>query len=594
MIRINPNRFLPGLMACCALGLSAQGMMAQTDSLEMDVTFVGKRQMEVRDAVKLSAWPTAKALGADKPTLTYALLTKRLNFTPTMTPVEPTRLRVDEALPRLYRGFARGSVGTRGTTTLDLSYTDLRSREGSWGTAFHHAATNSPSSLLNGRVSENGLGAWGTRFVGKERVDVEGTWARHGIPLYGFDSLAVDTAFTPIDAPRTVWSEWGARMTLKSHLKDSTDINHEVDASWSRLSNEWGARERTVKVEANLSSYLNNERIDLDLRMQFDNYNLDSTDTFTQGVVQFTPSVTSKRGAFLAKVGLGLALDADVNSRDGQGDSFHMYPQAEVRMNLLRNLFVPYARLGGELQANNLHSTLSQNPFFSPTFDRQTLANLDGTAWVSTNHWDGWQSTNKRLAFATGIRGTVTQVFRFHAYLNTAQYEDLQLFRNVLDADGTNEFQAFYETVGIRTLGGEAEFDLGTLWKFQGGIEFYGYNMAESSEDERPWNMPPNRWNASATYNVIDGLNVSADAVYTGGRDAFVTTDAFGEVTPFNGGYVLEMPGYLDLNMTANYTYNERLGAWVTLANIANSKYTVWGGYPVQGFQFLTGLHYAF
>ena len=97
-------------------------------------------------------------------------------------------------------------------------------------------------------------------------------------------------------------------------------------------------------------------------------------------------------------------------------------------------------------------------------------------------------------------------------YLNTAQYEDLQLFRNVLDANGTNEFQAFYETVGIRTLGGEAEFDLGTLWKFQGGIEFYGYNMAESSEDERPWNMPTNRWNASATYQVIDGLNVSADA----------------------------------------------------------------------------------
>ena len=237
MIRINPNRFLPGLMACCALGLSAQGIMAQADSLEMDVTFVGKRQMEVRDAVKLSAWPTAKPLGAEKPTLTYALLNKRLNFTPTMTPVEPTRLRVDEALPRLYRGFARGSVGTRGTTNLDLSYTDLRSREGSWGTAFHHAATNSPSSLLNGRVSENGLGAWGTRFVGKERVDVEGTWNRYGIPLYGFDSLAVDTAFTPIDAPRTLWSEWGARMTLKSHLKDSTDINHEVDASWSRLSN---------------------------------------------------------------------------------------------------------------------------------------------------------------------------------------------------------------------------------------------------------------------------------------------------------------------------------------------------------------------
>ena len=34
----------------------------QADTLEMDVTFVGSRQMEVRDAVKLSSWPTPRKL----------------------------------------------------------------------------------------------------------------------------------------------------------------------------------------------------------------------------------------------------------------------------------------------------------------------------------------------------------------------------------------------------------------------------------------------------------------------------------------------------------------------------------------------------
>ena len=76
-----------------------------------------------------------------------------------MTPVEATRLRVDPSLSRLYRGY-RGAVGTRGTTLLDASYTDLRSRDGSWGTALHHAATNSPSSLMTGRLNDNSLDAW--------------------------------------------------------------------------------------------------------------------------------------------------------------------------------------------------------------------------------------------------------------------------------------------------------------------------------------------------------------------------------------------------------------------------------------------------
>ena len=37
------------------------------DTLEMDVTFVGGRQMEVRDAVKLSSRPTARQLRGEAP-----------------------------------------------------------------------------------------------------------------------------------------------------------------------------------------------------------------------------------------------------------------------------------------------------------------------------------------------------------------------------------------------------------------------------------------------------------------------------------------------------------------------------------------------
>ena len=61
---------------------------------------------------------------------------------------------------------------------VDASYTDLRSRDGSWGTALHHAATNSPSSLLTGRLNDNTLDAWMSRFVGKEKMSFEGFCGR--------------------------------------------------------------------------------------------------------------------------------------------------------------------------------------------------------------------------------------------------------------------------------------------------------------------------------------------------------------------------------------------------------------------------------
>ncbi|MDC3397243.1 hypothetical protein OAW57_00980, partial [Flavobacteriales bacterium] len=61
-----------------------------------------------------------------------------------------------------------------------------------------------------------------------------------------------------------------------------------------------------------------------------------------------------------------------------------------------------------------------------------------------------------------------------------------------------------------------------------------------------------------------------------------------------NGNYQLALPGYFDVNLTTNYRYNDRLGAWLTLANLANTRYSVWGGHPVQGFQVLGGVQYAF
>ena len=77
---MNQFHFLP-LAAILLVGTTGS-LQAQNDSLDMDVTFVGKRQMEVRDAVKLSSWPSLRPLSSEKPQLQYDLLSKRLQFDP--------------------------------------------------------------------------------------------------------------------------------------------------------------------------------------------------------------------------------------------------------------------------------------------------------------------------------------------------------------------------------------------------------------------------------------------------------------------------------------------------------------------------------
>ena len=587
---MNLFHITPRLAAtCAALSLAGTTAWSQADTLEMDVTFVGSRQMEVRDAVKLNSWPAARPLSGEKPQLNYELLSKRLQFVPTMTPVEATRLRVDASLSRLYRGYARAAFGTRGTTLVDASFTDLRSRDGSWGTSLHHAATNSPSSLLTGRLNDNSADAWASRFVGKEKVSVQGNVGRSQVLLYGFDSLAVDSALTPMDAPAVIWTHASATANFKSHNKDSTAFNHEANVHMGWLGNDRGAHERHLKFDATGSTHFNGLKAQIDLDVQLDRFGVDTSQSFNQAIVAFEPSVSTQRGPLTARAGLGVAIDADQPTRDNLGDSFHLYPRAEVSVNVLRNLFVPYAQIGGGLQANNFHTLTRSNPFYAPT-------SLTSTVLINEQPvtFDGFRSTNKRFALAAGVRGTVTQVFRFHGYFSTANYEDFVLFRPSFAGDTASfgEFNAVYDTVSVRTLGGEAEFDLGSSWTFSGGLQLHRYTLPT---EDRPWNLPNMTWNASATYRLIDGLSITANAQYIGERYSITRSANYGDTTPLdNGNYELRLPGYLDLNVTGNYTYNDRLGGWLTFANVANAKYAEWGGFPVQGFQVLAGVHYAF
>lgn len=555
----------------------------QTDTLQMDVTFVGNRQMEVRDAVKLSSWPTTHPLSVTKPTLTYELLSRRLQFAPQMTPVEATRLRVDPSLARLYRGYVRAAAGTRGTSMVDASYTDLRSRDGSWGTAFHHAATNSPSSLLTGRLNENSLDAWVSRFVGKEKLSFDVSAGREQVLMYGFDSLQVDSVLTPVDAPAVIWSHASVGASFKSHKQRDSELNHEIDASLGWLSNDRGVHERSMVLDATLHKAFGDVQGQFEVDVQLDEYGATEGTSLNQAVVGVEPSLSTQKGPLHARVGLGLAIDADQPTRDGLGDAFHLYPRAEVSLNLLRNLFVPYGTIGGDLTANNFHSLTRQNPFYAPSSLGQESPN------------QGFRSTNKRLALAGGIRGTVTDAFRFHGYFSTASHEDHVLFRpatSTVDSVSIGTFDVVYDTLGIRTLGGEAEFDLGSNWSFAGGVTFVKYN---TRSELRAWNLPRASWNAKATYALIEGLDLTANVNYIGERFSVLNDRGYGNTQALQDGtYELALPGFFDVNFTADYTYNDRLGAWLTLANVANAKYAEWGGFPVQGFQVLAGVHYAF
>ena len=91
------------LAASPLLPLSAQ------DSLE--VTFVGDRELEVKEVVKPASSPNRVDLGMEKPVIRYSPIAKSIAPETQVQSIDPFAVRMDAPLPRLYAGYAKGGFG---------------------------------------------------------------------------------------------------------------------------------------------------------------------------------------------------------------------------------------------------------------------------------------------------------------------------------------------------------------------------------------------------------------------------------------------------------------------------------------------------
>jgi hypothetical protein len=557
------------------------GENSNTDSLKMDVTFVGEREMVVKDALKLQSWPELRKLENGKREFSYRLLAKRMNVSPVWSMIEPVRLRVDAPLSRLYRGYARAGYGLNNTPLIDISYTDLRSREGTWGIHGSHFATNAPLGIVDDRFKNSNGGVWISRFVGKERIDFSADVSRKNIVFYG---NAQSDTLPPINELGTHerYLTLGADLAFKSHHRDSTDLNHEIDLKWTSFKDLQSTVENNYEGSFKAGKFVNKEHYSLSGYMNIDRLVIGTNNPDTArtdaAIASITPMVTSYRGPLTVRVGAGLWIDADAQSRNGNGSTFHFYPKIEASLRVLRDVFVPYISLDGGLDQNRLETVVRDNPFYFSDMGSE------------------FRTTSISRELEVGMRGTITEAISFQAYGSTAHYEDYMYFVNDTLLDVGTRFSSFYDTLTITKIGGHITLDLidnlglrlaGTLFKY------------DANGLENAWNLPSAKWSVEASYGFLDKFTVDCSMEIISSRAGLTQIQRNPEDEPIlqNGevnSYKVELPSYIDANIGIEYRYNSRTAVWLRCSNVTNSNYSKWVGYPVQGFQALFGASYAF
>lgn len=143
-----------------------------------------------------------------------------------------------------------------------------------------------------------------------------------------------------------------------------------------------------------------------------------------------------------------------------------------------------------------------------------------------------------------------------------------------------NQFIATYDNASILALKCEVTWHQSDKIQLLFKANYYQYDLVHL---DKPWHRPSLELYLGGGYNIRDKILINADIFYTGKRFA----PGISPVSP------IELKGYLDANLSAEYRYTKILSFFVKLNNFTTSKYQIWNQYPVQRFQFLAGFSYA-
>ena len=556
-------------VALMALLPAAAIAQTRTDSVAMQVTFVGQREMLLQDANKQSVWPEARDLAGKAPEFTYRLLPKRINVEPTYAPVGPTRLKVDPPLPLLYGGWVRGGMGTYFTPVLDAGYSSRRSRKGMWGVQLNHRSTQLglgvPDSVET-RFASSGLDAWGRAFRGKHIFDVGGTVGRDAVAYYGIAAVREGgNAPAAAASDRTTYLRMGSSAGWRMESKDSSAVRPQALLSYQHLAASDTVREHTWHGTLGAATRLNGHDASVAAEVWIDRRNLGET-RLEQAVMALRPELSRTTRAWQARAGLGIYIDA-------RGDQvFHVYPDLEAQFPLFRGKLTPYAAWGGEVEMNRLEDLLREVPFLDPGLDLR--------------------STYRQVDTRGGIKGVVAGQINYHAEASWIRDTNHLYLRNDSTSGSGERLGAFYDTLSIRSIGGELSWNAQFPLELRAGATLYRYG---TSDQLHAWNLPDLAITASAQYLWRDVLKTSLHGrIETGRMGLSQVAIADSRPDAQAEGYVVDLGTLADLDLLVDYTVTGRLSAWLEFRNLLASRYATYSGYRVQGFQTFLGATYTF
>jgi hypothetical protein len=239
---------------------------------------------------------------------------------------------------------------------------------------------------------------------------------------------------------------------------------------------------------------------------------------------------------------------------------YNFYPNVLIQHNI-GNTLIPYFSFKGNMQINDVATIGWENPY---TIDSLTVT-----------------PTNYAQVIDLGMKGSFNKKVYFHINANYSKIDNMYFF--VVDTSNIerNKFDVTYSNVERFSGYGELRITPNEQFDIILNGHYYYYHYIKS--EEKPWQKPNFDASLGARYHFDNKLSFGANLTLIGTRFAKTW-----ELEPE------KLKPYFEANLSADYQIASNFNAFIHINNIAAQKYYMWQNYPVQRFNVMLGINYAF
>jgi len=500
--------------------------------------------------------------------LSYSFINKQVPVSYEVEPIQPAKIK-GEPLVKLYNGYARVGVGNALIPFAEVYYNNLRSKKFSIGGHAKYFNMIEVNNIEDNDMSKMHFEVFGKRFWKTNTLDGNISFDKHDFNYYGYNRIATRAGAAEIPKPDLAqsYNRLSGAFTMKSTKRDSFNLRHEASVQYNLLSNTNSNSEHNVKVDLNLNQFKNQELYNLDVLVDYNQYEFQLSNSNT--IIGLKPQISTIGDKFRINAGLGIYVNA------GDDTDFHFYPIAEVKYNVIEDVLVPYIGVKGEIRRVNYNSITLENPFVSENI--------------------GLANSNEKYNLYAGFRGTLSSKFSFNVSGALVKTDNAYLYVQLPDTNSiqTKEYHLIYDDINEYQIKGELVYRLNDKIQVYALGEYFSFDTDKEAE---AWHRPELKISTSARYNLKNKILVKLDLIYWGEQYARGEVIISPTLAPTNEVFYQSnrLSGVFDANLGVEYRYTKRLSAFVQFNNIGGINFEKYKNYPTQGFNVWGGFTYAF